>query len=402
MYHSQLSEFTPLERNNCRGGVDNCMYYNDGEYTPQDIAGVSSYSYNTTQRNFVPYDDMSTGQYASIQDVGPLTRQTNIKKSGMRRPIAGDGSYNKNEDLLTSKPKVDPNAKKIKELSEKIEQMTCKLDYTLKAKEEAEMSILTPTNLMLPIGILFLILGSYYMYQKYNTGVLGYPGSMNNNVANNKYIIIFCVFILVSVIGYVFFYDNEAKEGFGLPMTTHDLSWKHKDAAAQLDVLIDRYGQPAHLSRTKGGIAIWETEQLKDTCYHKIELHDESIVHLKPIRHRDFLYTFINYEVPPEKLLDILSLSGSVSYDPLTKLLRTRCGSEDANIATLALATQIGEGNVSINYIQENEMYKAWLKGTKNPKNVQKMYDLLCHNVKNQKGDPKPEGYFALAFPEGI
>lgn len=97
-----------------------------------------------------------------------------------------------------------------------------------------------------------------------------------------------------------------------------------------------------------------------------------------------------------------MRLSGSVRYDPLKKWLSARCGSWEANVATLALATQIGEGKISINYIHDNELYKEWIMSTQREKNVSKLYDLLCYNLKHQTGFPEPEGIFNLAFPEGI
>ena len=89
-----------------------------------------------------------------------------------------------------------------------------------------------------------------------------------------------------------------------------------------------------------------------------IELRDESVPHCVPLPHRDFLYTFIKYEVSPDRFKDVLSLSGSVSYDPLKKLIRARCGSQEANIATLYLATEIASGKQTIEDIQRNKYIK--------------------------------------------
>ena len=135
-------------------------------------------------------------------------------------------------------------------------------------------------------------------------------------------------------------------------------SWENSDAANYFKVAVSKWGTPAHLSKKKGGIAIWNKEQLKNTCFDLIELRDESVPHCVPLPHRDFLYTYINYEVSPDLFKDVLSLSGSVSYDPLKKLIRARCGSQEANIATLYLATEIASGNQTIEDIQNNKSYK--------------------------------------------
>ena len=41
-------------------------------------------------------------------------------------------------------------------------------------------------------------------------------------------------------------------------------SWENSDARAYLSVAISKWGNPAHLSKKKGGIAIWTKEQLKE------------------------------------------------------------------------------------------------------------------------------------------
>ena len=135
------------------------------------------------------------------------------------------------------------------------------------------------------------------------------------------------------------------------------LKWENGDAISYLQVGIDRWGQPEHLSKKRGGIAIWTKKQLKNTCFEVIELRDESVPHCVPLPHRDFLYTYINYEVSPELFADVLALSGSVSYDPLKKLIRARCGSNEANIATLYLTTEIASGKQNLRDIQQNKIY---------------------------------------------
>lgn len=182
---------------------------------------------------------------------------------------------------------------------------------------------------------------------------------------------------------------------------TQRFSWNNSDAIAYLNVGIKQWGKPSVLVRKAGGLAIWSKKQLKDTCFDRIELRDESVPHCVPLPHRDFLYTYINYEVTPELFRDVLSLSGSVSYDPLKKLIRARCGSQEANIATLYLATQIASGKQSIKDIQKHQLYKKTILSTQNPRNVAELYKKLCDNVKNQSGNPAFTGFWPAAFPEG-
>lgn len=150
-----------------------------------------------------------------------------------------------------------------------------------------------------------------------------------------------------------------------------------------------------------GGQVVWKKDRLLNTCFDQIVLKDEEIPHCKPMDHKDFLYFYVNYDVAPSRFMEVSSLSGSVGYDKLKKQLWARCASAEANIATLALATHIGEGHVSLAYAQANEIYKQWILDTKNPGKVDQMYDLLCFNLKHQKGNPETEGSWPLAFPEG-
>ena len=155
------------------------------------------------------------------------------------------------------------------------------------------------------------------------------------------------------------------------------MQWENLDAISILNVETNKWGSPSILVRSKGGMAVWTKEQLKNTCFEKIVLYDESVPHCVPLPHRDFLYTYIKYEISPKLFADVLSLSGSVSYDPLKKLIRARCGSQEANIATLYLATEIACGRKSIQEIQKEELYKNTILSTQNPKNVEMIYNRL-------------------------
>lgn len=184
-------------------------------------------------------------------------------------------------------------------------------------------------------------------------------------------------------------------------LNKNKLKWKNKDAVEQYGIIKSKYGKPNIIDHSEGGIAIWFGRTLSGTCFDRIELIDESVPHCVPAPHRDYLYSYVNYEVPNDKVLDVISLSGSVSYDPLKKLLRARCGSEEANIATLYLAVSIGSGVVSLKKVQNEKLYKKTILSTVSSQNVEIYYNKLCKLLKSQTGNPKWSGYFPLAFPEG-
>jgi len=312
-----------------------------------------------------------TASFAKVSDFGPLVpqHQRNIQPSKLSPKLYGQNDH---------KPQ-----------KKKIEKKEVHLDDVFEDDEE-DFEVVTnkidlfgfEVNPYLLSLVPIIMIGLYYTYKRYKeTGkVINMPEmSLNTNTLAIIFLSLVFVILLMQYI-----YPNPKKEDFiqsGKVKKSIDLRWRHKDAKKVYDRLVEKYGYPKFVDKYKGGMAVWGRNQLKDTVFVRHELLDESIVHKFPTRHRDFLYSYINYDVPPEKLLDILSLSGSITYDPLKKWLRARCGSIEANIATLALATQIGEGNVTLGYVQDNQMYKAWLKSTKSPKNVTKLYDLKGEKV---------------------
>ena len=187
---------------------------------------------------------------------------------------------------------------------------------------------------------------------------------------------------------------EDGKEGFA---GQSPLDWHNKDAADYVRVLMDKYGMPSSVDPTAGGIAIWKRDKLMNTPFDRLEVRDESIPHAYPMPHNDFVYGFVNYDVAPSKFLEVTSISGSITYDPLKKQLRARCGTLEAVIATLALATQCGESHLSLNYIQNNELYPQYILASQDPEQILRLHDLLAYNLKHQQGDPNSSGFWPLA-----
>tara|TARA_Y100000590_G_scaffold384433_1_gene455810 strand:+ start:11712 stop:12500 length:789 start_codon:yes stop_codon:yes gene_type:complete len=208
------------------------------------------------------------------------------------------------------------------------------------------------------------------------------------------YIVIFILSVLV-IVSFGLFINKEVSR------YSNHLEWEHNDAIAQYNLLTAKYGVPNILSTVKGGMAVWTKSQLMDGPFERLELLDESVSHCVPFPHRDFLYSFVKYEVPDDKVLDVISLSGSVAYDPLKKLLRARCGSEAANIATLYLATAIGNGITKLDNVQQNKLYAQAINSLSNPQNTALYLEILTNNLNEQPGNSEWSGFFPLAFPEG-
>jgi hypothetical protein len=99
--------------------------------------------------------------------------------------------------------------------------------------------------------------------------------------------------------------------------------------------LVSLLGEPIVKANRKNGIAIWYEDEIQDGIHEMLELRDEYVPHCVPANHHDFLTSYVKAYVPPNKLQEVLNVSGSVGYDGLKKLLSARCGSLQANMSTL-------------------------------------------------------------------
>ena len=152
-------------------------------------------------------------------------------------------------------------------------------------------------------------------------------------------------------------------------------NWQYKkEIEKEYLRLVDRFGLPSYIVDQRGGLAIWLKDKLKDTPFVEMLLRDEYIPHHCPATHHDFLYSYVKVEIRPPLMLALKQLSGSVFYDGLKKLLGARCQSIEANIATLKIATDIINGNLTIEEIHQNELYGKAIQSTRDPKNVEILY----------------------------
>jgi hypothetical protein len=112
--------------------------------------------------------------------------------------------------------------------------------------------------------------------------------------------------------------------------------------------LVKRYGSPDVIDKNPGGVAVWKRETLKKrgAPWFRIEIRDQQIPHMKPAPHWDFLYLWYPLHVPEDKLMQVLGISKSITYDPLMQMIRARCHFMGANIATLWLVKKVVRGEM--------------------------------------------------------
>lgn len=196
-----------------------------------------------------------------------------------------------------------------------------------------------------------------------------------------------------------------------------ELNWKNKDAIKKYLEISNKIGQPSVVAHSKGGIAIWKKEDLKNikffgrqNCFTEIYIRDEQIEHLCPKKHIDFLYSSIVVGVKPKQICMLSSISGSVIYDALKNTLTARCSSLEANIATLKLATDLLLNN-KVNYVKQeieynniesvhrSGAYEKLITGTQDIDFVKQLYSSLCVNIIALSADNKlNKGFWSGAF----
>jgi hypothetical protein len=121
-------------------------------------------------------------------------------------------------------------------------------------------------------------------------------------------------------------------------------------------------GEPTVKANVPNGIVIWYKDTINDDIHEMIELRDEYVPHCVPANHHDFLTSYVKAYVTPEKLNEVLNVSGSVSYDGLKKLLSARCGSLQANMSTLKTVFDVLNGKVTDypdNIRNMNQIYES-------------------------------------------
>lgn len=190
------------------------------------------------------------------------------------------------------------------------------------------------------------------------------------------------------------------------------IQWENSAAIDELAFLIMLFGQPSAIEMRAGGLAIWNQEALSQhklfgnsNCFVEYVLKDESIAHAMPVPHYDNQSGSVYVDIPPQALDYVTSLSGSISYDPLKRLLSARCGDIAAVIATLYLAVRIVENPARTRNIQNQGLYKNLITELYKPGGVrgwdlplvERVYIGLCRMLK-ELPQTEETGYWRGAF----
>lgn len=171
--------------------------------------------------------------------------------------------------------------------------------------------------------------------------------------------------------------------------------WKNSKPANFYKKAVDLLGKPTFVANVPNGMAYWKTRGL----FTEHILIDEEIYHCVPAKHYDYFYSTIKFYVPPNKLKDVLSISGSIRYDGLKKELTARCASIYANVATLFLGMAIVDGRHTIEDVKKNNMYAKHIRGeAQTYDNMRKLMNIMKRKNKQKYEKQIKAPFYGLAF----
>ena len=160
---------------------------------------------------------------------------------------------------------------------------------------------------------------------------------------------------------------------------------------------IKLFGKPTFIANVPNGMVYWKKSG--NSLFNEHYIKDQEISHCVPAKHHDFFYSSIKCYVPPNLRLDVLSISGSINYDGLTKLLTARCASLEANIATLYLGMCVANKYMNINKVKKSGLYGKYIRGEMKPHDQLRKQMFAMKKENNKKYKKEILGEFdPLAF----
>ena len=101
-------------------------------------------------------------------------------------------------------------------------------------------------------------------------------------------------------------------------------NWKNEEPVKYSQHLEKTFGKPDEMTDSQ---VIWYSKD----GFKRIVIKDEHILHASPSPHYDFIYCYIDLQVPEEMATPLAESSGSIMIDFLKGEVGARCGSITAN-----------------------------------------------------------------------
>ena len=160
-------------------------------------------------------------------------------------------------------------------------------------------------------------------------------------------------------------------------------SWDHKEPAEYSAHLEKTFGAPDEFTDEQ---TVWHNKD----GFKRIVCRDEYILHGSPAPHYDFIYCYVDLEVPESLSDELAKCSGSILIDHLKNEVGARCGSLTANATTLNFVMDVVAGRAE----PEKEEYEKRILGMKDKFERGMKYTLDWWP--DEAGDADPENpYYA-------
>ena len=176
-----------------------------------------------------------------------------------------------------------------------------------------------------------------------------------------------------------FFEFKEAKQDIGYD------NWDHPQPVDYSKQLEKTFGAPDEITNEQ---TVWHYID----GFKRVVCRDEYILHGSPAPHYDFVYCYVDLEVPEELSDELAKCSGSILIDHLKNEVGARCGSLTANATTLNFVMDVVAGRVK----PVKEEYEARILGMKGMFADGEHYKLDWWP--DESGDADPENPFYEAY----
>ena len=113
--------------------------------------------------------------------------------------------------------------------------------------------------------------------------------------------------------------------------------WDHKEPAEYSKHLEKTFGPPNEMTKEQ---TVWHNID----GFKRIDVRDEYVLHGSPAPHYDFVYSYIDLEIPEDLSDELAKCSGSILIDHLKNEVGARCGSLTANAVTLTFCLDVVAG----------------------------------------------------------
>ena len=159
-------------------------------------------------------------------------------------------------------------------------------------------------------------------------------------------------------------------------------NWDHPKSAEYSQYLEKTFGAPHEFTNEQ---TVWHNID----GFKRVVCRDEYILHCCPAPHYDFVYSYVDLEVPENLSDELANCSGSILIDHLKNEVGARCGSLTANATTLNFVMDVVAGRTEAT----KEEYEKRILGMKDMFANGEKYELDWWPDETNDADPKNPFY---------